>query len=578
MSERDAWVDMDRRNGVYERFVRGGVRALEVLSSKTDAPLSSCLARASFCACPFSAKPGDPRPRHSTEAPERAADAMSEYETRHHVSGLKRKALVSVEYVPKKEDMAEGPFVCRLGATGGLPPPGTEFRAWRKNLPYRGHMMLLRGRTDGVDYIGANHAPLGHYPAGDACKYLLGKLVPVNRKGAEKGKGGGGGGGDDAVEYELELMPVGGSRVIDLECRCHALDYDEPEWDGAEDLNDYQVRAAHNARLLKAFASAKQQRKVAKIMAERRVDGNTIAAPDAMEATLKRATEGEMDASQLSKLAGERRNIPEHNPSATNAIDAYPFNLFPMFALLEKRTKWKEMVKAAKKPSAMKELRDGGGVDDFILGLVPKLAEHSGGATDREENDRQKTRAKALAALDFLLVFLHAKDHISEKRERRKDVEGDDDDAYTGNKYLSWTTRERVDAGIQRACVDAFMEEQHSGGTATAGGVAPGPDEPRRFSRPKAMKDLVCLHVILMALRVCNYDVDLDALGARMKMGVKALAPLCRELGCAVKKTAGKKSDGGGVTRATLPLDGTKTLQDVLPEIKRRLKAAKKRD
>lgn len=515
-----------------------------------------------------------PRPRHSTEAPERAPDAMSEYETRPHVSGLKRKALVGVEYVPKKEDMAEGPFVCRLGATGGLPPPGTEFRAWRKNLPYRGHMMLLRGRTDGVDYIGANHAPLGHYPAGDACKYLLGKLVPVG-----KGKGGGGGGGDDdAVEYELKLMPVGGSRVIDLECRCHALDYNEPEWDGAEDLNDYQVRAAHNARLLKAFASAKQQRKVAKIMAERRVDGNTIAAPDAMEATLKRATEGEMDASQLSKLAGERRNIPEHNPSATNAIDAYPFNLFPMFALLEKRTKWKEMVKAAKKPSAMKELRDGGGVDDFILGLVPKLAEHSGGATDREENDRQKTRAKALAALDFLLVFLHAKDHISEKRERRKDVEGDDDDAYTGNKYLSWTTRERVDAGIQRACVDAFMEEQHSGGTATAGGVAPGPDEPRRFSRPKAMKDLVCLHVILMALRVCNYDVDLDALGARMKMGVKALAPLCRELGCAVKKSAGKKSDGGGVTRATLPLDGTKTLQDVLPEIKRRLKAAKKRD
>ena len=399
---------------------------------------------------------GYPRPRHSTEAPERAADAMSEYETRHHVSGLKRKALVSVEYVPKKEDMAEGPFVCRLGATGGLPPPGTEFRAWRKNLPYRGHMMLLRGRTDGVDYIGANHAPLGHYPAGDACKYLLGKLVPVNRKGAEKGKGGGGGGGDDAVEYELELMPVGGSRVIDLECRCHALDYDEPEWDGAEDLNDYQVRAAHNARLLKAFASAKQQRKVAKIMAERRVDGNTIAAPDAMEATLKRATEGEMDASQLSKLAGERRNIPEHNPSATNAIDAYPFNQFPMFALLEKRTKWKEMVKAAKKPGAMKELRDGGGVDDFVLGLVPKLAEHSGGATDREENDRQKTRAKALAALDFLLVFLHSKDHISEKRERRKDVEGvDDDDAYTGNKILSWTTRKRVDPGIQRACVDA---------------------------------------------------------------------------------------------------------------------------
>ena len=97
--------------------------------------------------------------------------------------GLKRKATVAVSYVDKKEDMEEGPFVCKLGATGGLPPPGTEFRAWRKNLPYRGHMMVLRGRTDGVDYIGANHAPLGYYPAADACKYLLGTLVPVRHPG-----------------------------------------------------------------------------------------------------------------------------------------------------------------------------------------------------------------------------------------------------------------------------------------------------------------------------------------------------------------------------------------------------------
>ena len=148
--------------------------------------------------------------------------------------GLKRKATVAVSYVDKKEDMEEAPFVCKLGATGGLPPPGTEFRAWRKNLPYRGHMMVLRGRTDGVDYIGANHAPLGYYPAADACKYLLGTLVPVTHP-----KGGGGGGVDDedSPTYELKLVPVGGSKIVDLECRCHAVDYAEPEWDGAEDLN-----------------------------------------------------------------------------------------------------------------------------------------------------------------------------------------------------------------------------------------------------------------------------------------------------------------------------------------------------
>lgn len=507
------------------------------------------------------------------------ADAMSDDATR--AVSLKRKATVAVSYVDKKEDMEEGPFVCKLGATGGLPPPGTEFRAWRKNLPYRGHMMVLRGRTDGVDYIGANHAPLGYYPAADACKYLLGTLVPVTHP-----KGGGGGGVDDedSPTYELKLVPVGGSKIVDLECRCHAVDYAEPEWDGAEDLNDYTVRAAHNARLLSAFASAKQQRKTAKIMAQRRVDGNTIAAPDAMEATLKAATEGEMDASALSKLAGERRNIPTHNPSATNALDAYPFNQFPMFALLEKRTKWKELVKASKKPSAMKELRDGGVVDDFVLGLVPKLAEHSGGATDREENDRQKGKAKALAAMDFLLVFLGGKDFISEKREKRNDGgdgDGDKDGGdgaeqkYTGNKILSWTTRERVDPTIQRACVELFMELQQAGGPEAP--TDPDPDAPRRFSRPKPMKDLVCLHVILMALRVCSWDVDLDALGARMKMSVKELTPLAKELGCAVKRMPGKRSEGGGVTRATLPLDGTKMLTDILPVIKRRITAAAKK-
>jgi hypothetical protein len=108
-----------------------------------------------------------------------------------------------------------------------------------------------------------------------------------------------------------------------------------------------------------------------------------------------------------------------------------------MFALLEKRTRWKELVKASKKPSAMKELRDGGVVDEFVLGLVPKLAEHSGGATDREENDRQKGKAKALAAMDFLLVFLGGKDFISEKREKRNDGGDGDGDKDGGDQNKS---------------------------------------------------------------------------------------------------------------------------------------------
>ena len=534
MSERDPWADMDRRNGVYERFrarARRCALARECCRQKTDAQRSkrpaSCDEAVHFFQT-WGSSTVRPRPRHSTKAPERAADAMSEYETRPHVSGLKRKALVSVEYVPKKEDMAEGPFVCRLGATGGLPPPGTEFRAWRKNLPYRGHMMLLRGRTDGVDYIGANHAPLGHYPAGDACKYLLGKLVPVN----QKGKGGGGGGGDDdAVEYELKLMPVGGSRVVDLECRCHALDYNEPEWDGAEDLNDYQVRAAHNARLLKAFASAKQQRKVAKIMAERRVDGNTIAAPDAMEATLKRATEGEMDASQLSKLAGERRNIPEHNPSATNAIDAYPFNQF-LGVRAAGEADQVEGDGQGREEARRDEGAEGRRRRRRLRPRARPEARRALGRRDRSRGERPAEDAprrspRWISSSSFSTPRTTSRRSASgartstERRRRRRVHRKQDpvvDHAGARGPRDPARVRRRVHGGA--ALRRRGQRRRREGPRRTQAVLAPEGDEGPRLS-PRHPH----------GAQVCNYDVDLDALGARMKMGVKAPRPCAESSG-----------------------------------------------
>ena len=98
-------------------------------------------------------------------------------------------------------------------------------------------------------------------------------------------------------------------------------------------------------------------------------------------------------------------------------------------------------------------------------------------------------------------------------------------------------------------------------------------DDPKRYARPKAMKDLVTLHLLLMALRVCQWSVDLTALAKRLKLPIADLIPHCKELGCKIAKTTGKKSEGGGITKASLPLDGTKRLGDLLPEIKRRLQA-----
>jgi len=392
------------------------------------------------------------------------------------------------------------------------------------------------------------------------------------------------------VEYTLQVMPAGGGRVFNLETRCHALSYAAPQWDGAEDLTDYAVRAAHNDKLLKAFSSAKRQRKVAKIQAERRIDSSTLAAPDAMAETLKAATAGEMDAKQLAALAGTRRNIPSHNPEATNPFDAFPFAMFPMHALLD-RTKWKEFVKASKKPAAFKELEASGDVDPFTLSLVPKLAEPSGGGTGAEEAVRQKDRAKALGALDFLLVFHGHRGVITEDtgrsrsgknkqdgedggEEEDKDKDKDNNGGGGGTQLdkprtLSWAHESKVDPLIQRAVIDEFMEEQFPEvGKGTK-------DDPKRYARPKAMKDLVTLHLILMALRVCGWSVDVTALAKRLKVSVTDLTPHCKELGCKVTKTTGKKSEGGGITKASLPLDGTKKLGDLLPEIRRRLQAKK---
>jgi hypothetical protein len=96
--------------------------------------------------------------------------------------------------------------------------------------------------------------------------------------------------------------------------------------------------------------------------------------------------------------------------------------------------------------------------------------------------------------------------------------------------------------------------------------------------RPKASSDLVTLHCILMTARVSGWTVDVSALAKRLKMSVKDMTPLCRELGLTMGRAPGKKADGGGAAVAALKLDGEKTLRDFLPEIKKRPQAAKKRE
>ena len=78
---------------------------------------------------------------------------MAESET------LKRKATVAVNATPAGGGMEEGPFVCHLPSRpDGMPPEGTEWMAWRKNVEFRGHHLVLRGRTRGKGAIAVGTA------------------------------------------------------------------------------------------------------------------------------------------------------------------------------------------------------------------------------------------------------------------------------------------------------------------------------------------------------------------------------------------------------------------------------------
>jgi hypothetical protein len=313
---------------------------------------------------------------------------------------------------------------------------------------------------------------------------------------------------------------------------------------------------------------------VARIQAERRVDASSLAAPDAMRANLVAATAGELDARALAELAGARRNIPAHDPNATNPHDAYPLSRFPLYALAD-RTKWRDFLSAAKKPSKLESLRANGDADSFVLDLVPRLLQDVAMASDATS---QKEAAKALAFLDALLAFRSHKGVVVERRPKKRD--GDEGDGEKNDEMsdafapLSWTHETKVDTITQRAYIDTFMEQSALDVSDPAG--APG--EPRRFVRPKAMSDLVTLHCVLMTARVSGWTVDVSALAKRLKMSVKDMTPLCRELGFTMGRAPGKKADGGGAATATLKLDGEKRLRDFLPEIKKRPQAAKKRE
>ena len=452
----------------------------------------------------------------------------------------------------------DGPYAVRCAAVGasGL-ERDVAFEAWRpkrgldreemrehyKGLfdegldnPFRANNIVLRGRGNGVDYVGKNftHTKSGvgrayerEHPS--TARQMLGRLKPNPD------------GGDGA--YVMELIPIAGGRVIDLEARLHKYNYTEHgESKYANFLEDPEMRKEMLAKQLEAFASDKRKRQVNKINAARRLDQESIASPLQMASHITTAMENMKSRNDLIIEAGKKRNIPAHNLEATEANLAYPVDNFPCFELFSK-LRWKELLDDVKQDTAQSS--------QLYEPLTKSMSMTLVGGKSKAMNERAK-----LVMYGDALCKLHniRTSRIFEAKPMK------DEDGATPTKPKQpflYTTESEVDPDLQYAIIQAFMEEDFSGNS-------------RAYVMSKAAKDLLRLQILLVALRVHDWTLRLDIVTVQLRIDPKDMQSYTRQLGC-------KSASGGKIPSVKLDLQG-KPLAAFLPEIRARAKRAKARE
>ena len=132
------------------------------------------------------------------------------------------------------------------------------------------------------------------------------------------------------------------------------------------------------------------------------------------------------------------------------------------------------------------------------------------------------------------------------------------------HKWL-FTKPERVDPLIQQCIIDTFTEVE----------VGDGTQYGESRLRTKRLKDLLVLHIILLALRVSNWQVDSEPLRAALKLKTTEFTPMYKQLG-ASKVTSIKHKKDESPTIALMMAE--RQLSTILPEIKNRVQAKKKKE
>jgi hypothetical protein len=347
--------------------------------------------------------------------------------------------------------------------------------------------------------------------------------------------------GGNAGAYELQLIPIAGGRVIDLETRLRKYNYTEHAKSDLADINDPAVRAEINKKQLEAFASDKRKRQVNRLNAARKLDDASIASPKLMQTHITEGAATLKSRAELILEAGKSRNIPPHEADALDLDEAYPIASMPCYALFHK-LRSKDLLENADGAATCGDV-----TFEPLSSALASLCLKTG--TKSELNKR----AQLIMYADALCKLL-ARNRIKEAKPKATD---DNETPTKPVHRFMFTSAENVDPLLQEALIHSYMDKDMASGVP-------------QYVMSKHRKDLVRLQVILIALRLCEWTLEIELVRPHLKVDSKEMMAYTRELGC-------KSVKGGKNPVVKLDLQG-RALSSVLPEIRARAKRAKPRE
>ena len=357
----------------------------------------------------------------------------------------------------------------------------------------------------------------------------------------------------DEDDGTVTFFPVTGRRVLRLEPRVDGVEYGAPAWEpvdetvegrakarteldkGASCWLDTSLATTHLVcsnsppgclSLHTAFATEKRWRTTARMAAARGVAAEALPDSGALMGYFAHATRDQLTSQQLATRLAGSRNIPPHNPEATNPMQAYPLEGLCDTATLHSLP-WKAVLAASRSGAAVEHLHPY--VQSRLATCIASLSE----APQRERT------AKVGAYLSVLLRFAAG---------APRQFSGD-----------WWATGPLADvaAGMQNHLTAKFTEATDT----------------QQVKRPQALRDLLIAYILVAALLLEQCRLDFREVAAALVMEPPRLVTHLLALGCRIVRL------GGQPPVAVLMHDAgpEQTLTSFLPPTTTRGKAPKRR-